>query len=145
MKAKILGVGAMLFVGITGAANANTDASIQNDTFFGIGGPPSGYAYNNQSPGIWNIIVCVTCALRIHIHGPAVHGQFAPRRNKRVSQLFFPVAFDTVNGLWRFVSPLPIYDDFRWNKYNTCRRRNFFKLIISRNYKLREHQSLDHR
>jgi hypothetical protein len=57
----LLGVIALLFVGVTGVANANTDASIQNDTFFGIGGPPSGYAYNNGSPGIWNIFACVTC------------------------------------------------------------------------------------
>jgi hypothetical protein len=37
-------------------AAAYTDASILNETFFGIGGPPSDYAYNNQNPGSWSVI-----------------------------------------------------------------------------------------
>jgi hypothetical protein len=36
-------------------AAAATDASILNDTFFGIDGPPSDYAYNNQNPGSWSV------------------------------------------------------------------------------------------
>jgi PEP-CTERM motif len=56
MKLRFL-VMATVTLAITPAcpAAADTDASILNDTFFGIGGPPSDYAFNNQSPGGWSV------------------------------------------------------------------------------------------
>jgi hypothetical protein len=47
--------GAMLVIMAACPAIADTDASILNDTFFGIGGPPSDYAFNNQTNGTWSV------------------------------------------------------------------------------------------
>jgi hypothetical protein len=56
MKSKFFVITAVTFT-LTSAcpAAADTDASILNETFFDIGGPPSDYAYNNQDQGNWSV------------------------------------------------------------------------------------------
>jgi hypothetical protein len=56
MKSKFFVITAVTFTLTSGCpAAADTDASILNETFFDIGGPPSDYAYNNQDPGNWSL------------------------------------------------------------------------------------------
>src|SRR5258708_38146580 len=56
MKTNLLTVAtAMFFVTFVCPSAAHADASILNDTFFGVGGPPSDYAFNNGMPGNWSV------------------------------------------------------------------------------------------
>ena len=57
MKMKLFAMTVALLAIASGSpVFANTDASIQNDTFFGIGGSPADFAYNNQNPGTWSVL-----------------------------------------------------------------------------------------